>query len=440
MAKLMKIVFFEFLRRQLFWFIDFLKGGKVYSHLIQLRADFKGNKKSSSKDLADLLVHASNTTEFYKSFQNCLLEDYPVVNKNIIRSKIDDFVSSKFGPEKRISVVTSGSTGTPFKVFHDHKKKNRNTADTIYFSELGGYKIGNRLFYLKIWAKEKLGSPLHYFIQNMVPFDVIKLSDHHIEKLLDSIQNYKGNISFLGYVSAWESVCRYLDKKNSKYQVASVCSVITMSESLDSYTKEKMFDYFGVKPLSRYSNLENGIIAQQTFFNDTKYLINTASYKVEIFDINEDKPIAPGKVGRIVVTDLYNYAMPMIRYDTGDFGVLSTETDQYGNMFLEKVEGRKLDVIFDTEGHMISSYLMYKNMWKYTDIEQYQIIQTGVGEYTFKISMIGKLDEVREKQLTNEFLEYLGKSAVFTIEYVDEIPLLDSGKRRKIVNLMINLK
>lgn len=72
-------------------------------------------------------------------------------------------------------------------------------------------------------------------------------------------------------------------------------------------------------------------------------------------------------------------------------------------------------------------------MWQYNEIAQYQLIQTGEITYVFKINC--ETEFQREDQLINEFKEFLGSDADFRVEYVKEIPLLDSGKRRKTVNL-----
>ena len=181
--------------------------------------------------------------------------------------------------------------------------------------------------------------------------------------------------------------------------------------------------------MSRYSNLENGIIAQQER-NSELFLVNTASYYVEIFHPTKEELLPNGELGRIVVTDLYNYAMPIIRYDTGDFGIL---IEKDGKTYLQSVEGRKLDLLYDTKGNMVSSYIMYKNMWQYTEIEQYQLVQTHIKSYEFKINCPSGFK--RQEQLVAEFKSYLGDDADFKVIYVDEIPLLDSGKRRKTVNL-----
>ena len=64
--------------------------------------------------------------------------------------------------------------------------------------------------------------------------------------------------------------------------------------------------------------------------------------------------------------------------------------------------------------------------------DRYQLIQEGRKEYKFKININGSFS--REKELVHEFKSYLGEDADFKIEYVSEIPLLASGKRKKIVN------
>jgi phenylacetate-CoA ligase len=75
-------------------------------------------------------------------------------------------------------------------------------------------------------------------------------------------------------------------------------------------------------------------------------------------------------------------------------------------------------------------------MWKYTEIEQYQFVQKDVRKYVFKVCVPGIFN--REQELISEFKSYVGDDADFTIEYVNEIPLLQSGKRKKVVNEMLN--
>jgi len=426
------------LRRKAFWIFDKLKGSPVKSHLEEISSLLEGSDSFSAQNIIKqhkerLFRHAKDSTGFYSDYKSArMLEEFPVVNKNIIRKHFEEFNSSLIREGEKIPAVTSGSTGTPFKVYQSQDKKNRNAADTIYFARKAGYDIGQRLIYLKIWAEEKMASPFHYWMQNIMPVDVLKLTHDKISSLIADLEQKKCRYSILGYVSALERICKYLDRIEKDRVDTDIASIITMSESLTPYVKKKMETYFGAKVYARYSNLENGILAQQVPGSGGKYLLNRASYIVEILKMDSDEPASVGEPGRIVVTDLFNLAMPMIRYDTGDIGIKSEATDGYGNTYLDKVEGRKLDILYDTSGNVVSSYIMYKNMWQYTEIKQYQLIQEDEKKYTFKINIDGKFE--KEKQLINEYKSFLGHDAEFNVEYVDEIPLLSSGKRKKTVN------
>jgi phenylacetate-CoA ligase len=417
------------LRKTAFKLQDFVKGNTVTSHLNQILQFYK-NRASSSDALSNLIKHARENVEFYSQIEFTNLSDFPVVDKTVIKSSINKFRAQNYLNKKVVSMTTSGSTGTPFTVYQDLNKKARNHADTIYFGNLGGYNIGNKLWYLKIWVKEKMSNTFIYKLQNIEPIDVITLSNVQIKDIITEIQNGNGSkYNLLGYVSALEQIIRYCEINNIKQIKGNFAGIITMSEGLSAETRLKLEKLFTCSVVSRYSNLENGIIAQQLFGEDA-FLVNTASYYIEILSQQSDEVLTDGNLGKIVVTDLYNYAMPMIRYDTGDLGSI---VNKDGKTYIERIEGRKLDVLFDTSGEVVSSYIMYKNMWRYNEIAQYQLIQTHQKSYLFKINCDSKF--TKESQLIDEFKKYLGQDADFKVTYVDEIPLLDSGKRRKTVNL-----
>ena len=130
-------------------------------------------------------------------------------------------------------------------------------------------------------------------------------------------------------------------------------AVIAQAEGLSQNTKKGISYYFNTQAVSRYSNNENGIIAQQ-IAEDNEFIVNEASFFVEILDIDSDTPVPDGTPGRIVITDLFNYCTPLIRYDTGDIGVLGKkEVMGHSRKVFKSVEGRKLDIIYDTKGSLL---------------------------------------------------------------------------------------
>ena len=70
-------------------------------------------------------------------------------------------------------------------------------------------------------------------------------------------------------------------------------------------------------------------------------------------------------------------------------------------------------------------------------IAQFQFVQSGLKNYTMKLNYEGDVYS-RESELIADLKKYLGPDAIITIEYVSEIPLLASGKRKKIINLRKN--
>ena len=135
---------FEIIRNKSFWGLDFVKGHKVKRHLEDIRFTLenfssKESKRRRERALDNILEHAAQTTQFYGNKAGKRLQDFPIVDKNLIRENFNDFVSSQYQEKDLSRLVTSGSTGTPFTVLQDNNKKYRNTADTIYFCQSGGF-------------------------------------------------------------------------------------------------------------------------------------------------------------------------------------------------------------------------------------------------------------------------------------------------------------
>ncbi|MGC1633301.1 MAG: CoF synthetase [Gelidibacter sp.] len=409
-----------------------LDGSKIGCHYIDIKDHIESKNDLPSIALDHLLLHVRKNVPYYRTIAFKNLNDLPIVNKSIIRSNFREFRALNFSEKELIKITTSGSTGTPFTIYQDKNKKSRNYADTLYFGNKGGYHLGNKLVYLKIWIKEKMHHSLRYKLQNISTIDVKNLTDTKIKKLIEEFKHKTHQVHVvLGYVSALEQIIRYCEKHHINDLHCKFSGVITMAEGLSSVTRRKLQKLFKCHVVSRYSNLENGIIAQQEIDGDN-FLVNTASYFVEILHPNQDEPLEDGFLGRIVLTDLYNFATPIIRYDTGDMGI---KIKHDGKTYLTTVQGRKADIIFNTSGEITSTYIVPTTLWNYLEIEQFQLLQVGEKSYVFKINCPSGF--TKELQLVNEFKAHLGIDAEFKFIYVDGIPLLNSGKHRQTVNLYV---
>lgn len=426
------------LRAKIFWLIDAIKGGGKKLHFEDLKEimenyDSPKIQERLSQYLTDSLNHATEHIQFYQSYKGYRkLQDFPIINKSIVRDNESLFLDPKFKKEELFKQETSGSTGMPFAVYQDPLKRLRATADTLYFSEIAKYNLGQRLYFSRVWDKETKRSALTCFKQNWVIHESANLSEEKIEQFLTGLENDHQKKSVIIFASTLAAITKYIATKRGK-TTAKVESFITLSESLDPITKEMAKEQFGCAVISRYSDQELGIMAQQEC-DSNDFVLNVGSYFFEFLDLEQDKPVEPGKPGRIVVTDLFNRSMPLIRYDTGDIAI-QKPTKKGECPRLLTVEGRRVDFIYSTSGDLISPYVINTPMHEFQDISQYQFIQNGEKNYKMLINLRKEISEFkREGYMLTMLKSFLGDDASIEVEYVEEIPVLKSGKRKQVVN------
>lgn len=425
-------------RKLAFWMQDKLKGGKVRNHYLDLCYIFEHYEQEDVKSLLkgyldETLKYACDHIDYYKKYKGYKsLADFPVVNKNMIRDNEVLFLNKDFEKEKLFKQETSGSTGMPFAVYQDPLKRARATADTLYFSKLAKYDLGQRLYFSRVWDSATKRSALTCLKQNWKIHDSSNLSEEKIERFITDLENDGSVKSVIIFASTLAAITKYIETKR-KTTCAHVESFITLSESLDLTTKRLAKQQFNTTVISRYSNQELGIMAQQDDDSDD-FMLNVGSFWFELLDLEEDKPAEPGKPGRIVVTDLFNRSMPLIRYDTGDIGILK-QTNNSEVPRLLTVEGRRVDFIFSTSGELVSPYVINTPMHEFQDIAQYQFIQHGEKEYEMLLNLrLGLSEFSGEDKMLSMLKSYLGEDAQIVVKYVEEIPVLKSGKRKQVVN------
>ncbi|NNL83333.1 MAG: phenylacetate--CoA ligase family protein [Winogradskyella sp.] len=427
------------LRNTSYWLLDSLRGAKVKNQLKEIErciniTNSPEVNKIRNNHLNRLLSHAIKTTPFYSDINEYnSLQNFPVISKVIIQENFELFRSSKYLSKEHFKVSTSGSTGVPFFLYQNKGKRIRNQADVIFFFKESGYNVGNRLYELEVWRDHNKKGKIKAWLQNALQFDISRLTDDRISSLIQILKNdHQSKKTMLGFASSYEMIAQYLERNQLFLKNLGITAAIANAEYLNSYTKKCLGKHLNTQVLSRYSSEELGIIAQQTLKSPNNFVINHASYYVEILDFKSENPVKIGEYGRIVVTDLFNYAMPIIRYDTGDIAKLGLSDD--GSIQLDEIEGRKMDVIYDTTGNLISSFIVYTKFYKYYHLlKQYQFIQQHKKVYEIKLNLKEEKFDL-EDELIASIKTDLGEDSQIIITYVNEIPPLSSGKRRKVIN------
>lgn len=429
-------------RNRAYWLRDVLNRGAVRKALQQLEKYYNTDstapvlKDYSDKAISSLLRHAADTTLFYRKYKDKNIYQFPIMNKNIIRTQETDFLSNVYEKEKLVQMSTSGSTGTPFTCYQNIEKKYRVNAETIFFNGKAGYEVGKKFIYLRSLNLKNKKNALQQWIQNEKLIDINKMDEYNIEILISKIEQATNDngATMLAYASTYDSLRDYFKKHGfDKTKNCNLRGIISTSEILYDETREYITKAFRCSCFSRYANMENGMLGQDSPSHPNIFVINESNYFIEILDMEKDEPLKDGEIGRIVVTDLYNYAMPMIRYDTGDVGSFTyIEVNGVTKKAIKNFGGRKIDMVFDSKGNAISPHKISVSFWNFPELKQFQFIQEGTRSYKVVLNIREQFN--RQEELMDTLKSILGENAKITFEVVEDIPTLNSGKRKYIIN------
>jgi phenylacetate-CoA ligase len=429
------------IRSAIFWSLDYLSGSPVRRHLHNIQLVSKNGSllvEHQAQQLKLLLNHAVQTTDYFKNYDRSgMLKVFPVINKNIIRESFAQFQSSVFKGKKLNVMETTGSTGTPFRVVQNSNKHNRVQAEVIHSLSLIGYQVGTRYAWTIAEGSLHREKRIGLFSKNKVELCQYVLDFDSAERHLKTLLNDQRIEIIIGYSSVLFDLARHILTQGTSSASFGVKGVLCCSEPLYPQMREAIRKAFNCPVLSRYSNEECGVLAYECP-TCRQFHLNTASYFFETLDLDRDEPTAPGTPGRIVVTDLYNYALPMIRYDTGDIGaIIPSSCTQFSTPILQSLEGRRGDALYDTSGRrvmMFSFDFIFEKLGRLGKVKQFQLIQEGRDTYRLRICANDPLSDEIGSDVITRLKAILGADAQVDIEYANEIPVLNSGKRRYIVS------
>ncbi len=204
----------------------------------------------------------------------------------------------------------------------------------------------------------------------------------------------------------------------------------TISEILRPATREICRAVWGVPIVDLYTTREAGYLALQCPDHE-HYHVQSEGVLVEVLD-EQERPCGPGQFGRIVVTPLHNFAMPLIRYDIGDFAEVGAPCPcGRGLPVLNRIVGRKQSMLTMPWGEARWPLLSSSNiaaLLSLAPIRQYQFVQQTPQSIELRLAVAQDLTLAQEDSVRRWVQEKFGHPFDVTLAYYDEIPLASSGK------------
>lgn len=409
-------------------------------------------KEKQLKLLNRLLTHAYNNVAYY----NKLLENSPYKKDNrIALSSLDDlqqlpFLTKDIIKENQFNLHSSdhsqrnsyinssgGSTGVPMEVLQDEGYLIANESCLLQLKNWRGVDpFDSEIF---IWGAERdtfegkkpLSSYIGDFMRNRIILNCFRMDNADIERYIKIINKHKPKM-IRAYVDAVYEIARYA--RENKINISPQNLVHTGAGNLFDYMRTEIENAFGCKVFNQYGGREVGHIASECSAHDGLHIFMEHNY-VEIVDDN-GKPCNPGDEGEIVVTNLNNFSMPMIRYKIGDTGIMRKYTPcSCGCNYpkLTEVSGRVGDVFVTEDGRSISPvYFAHLIGVVCNDgsISKYQIIQKDYDKIIIKIVKNGVVSETVLDDIRNKIKDNMGGECTVEYQFVDDIEKTPTGKYR----------
>lgn len=203
--------------------------------------------------------------------------------------------------------------------------------------------------------------------------------------------------------------------------------VQTMSEVTSPDLRSLCQKHWNVKINDVYSAHEIGYIALQCPEYE-HYHLQSDSMFIEVLT-DDNKPAKPGEVGRVVVTSLFNYYMPLIRYEIEDYVEVGEACPcGRGLPVIKDIKGRVRNLVQYPDGRSNWPIIADHNFHKIGSIKQYQAIQTTLEDINFNVVVGEPLSLRQEKTLEKDLRKWLGYDFNIHFNYVDDIPRSAGGK------------
>ncbi|MGB5106033.1 MAG: AMP-binding protein [Candidatus Zixiibacteriota bacterium] len=399
--------------------------------------------------LQRMLRHAEATSPFYrerfrqggfevKTVKGCGdIADLPFLTKGDLNSRMDEILSTAFKREDLISSSTGGSSGVPLTFYRDREVTSiRRAQDYFFNARLGIYPGTKRAW---VW-----GSPLDTFHLDKLKARIANfLSDRAIYfysfdatpdsslEFLEQIRRFKPKAIY-AYPNMLSAMAELARERSVK--VRRVGKVIVTAEPLYDWQRELFKDVFNAETFERYGSREIGTVASEGPDHVGMYIFEP-SYYLEVVD-ERGKPLPNGQMGELVVTDLYNYAMPLIRYRTGDmvrFAEASARTNTSWRRITE-VGGRVVDLVYRYDGSRIAGEAIIMSLRTAGVRNKVQIVQHSPQSMTVKHlyseAVIPEVQGVFQEKIN----QILGGEVKIEYEGVAELPYDNSGKYRYITS------
>jgi phenylacetate-CoA ligase len=395
-----------------------------------------------NEQLRKLVSHCYNHVEYYRrvfdeygykpaSFQNkCDLTKLPYLTKEIIRDNAKSLIATNI-PAKELEYHTTGGTsGTPLGVYLERRTNAIRLAFEWRYFNWAGYSFNEKCVVLRgnVVKNFQRGIRCEYdAFRNYLVLSTFDMTKNNMARYLQRIQEFEPK-AVQGYPSSLEILSDFALESGFKVnKEGNLKAVFTSSETVFPYQREKIAEAFGAPIYDLYGNTE-----QAGRFGECE--CHEGLHEFSEYGITEIDETDEDGAGEIVATTFTNYAMPLLRYRTGDCGRKALNRCRCGRglPLIRDVQGRTKDVALLMDGTPIplTAFFFAVHVPEMASIKRIQFIQDAPGELRALVIKGKGYREGSSEDMLKRMNDNLRIKLKIAIEFTENIELTTSGKHR----------
>lgn len=367
----------------------------------------------------------------------------PVLTRSFIQEHREELVAEGFPRERLRSTQTSGSTGIPLQFYSTQQDQwDHGLARAARGRGWAGLRFGDRTVAVgrpRVCSGrvERVLKRLSRRFQRTAFINADALSDEALPRIVNELAS-SGVRGIRGYPEAIALLAGAI--KEAGLPGVLVHSVVTGGEQLLEHERGLMREVFRTEPYSKYSSYEAFEIAAECAAHEGMH-VAAEDLIVEIVD-DEGVPLPPGIEGRILVTNLHNYGMPLLRYELGDSGTMLEGTCPCGRTLprLGSLVARRNNYFVSRTGRRVFPGMMFFDRLAGLGLRQYQVVQETVEDVVMRLVPPRGLsaDELAalEGKVTEMYRSNFGEEFIFHVEFVERIQPTPAGKHTFMVSMV----
>ena len=397
------------------------------------------------KKLQSLLRDAAVNVPYYRTLFQKLgaspddfrelsdLQRLPVLEKNTVRERFDEFVNPRHDPRQVYEDHTSGSTGMPLRFLLTTEQKAYEMAYNIRFYRWAGYRTGARIAAFRHYIPKTEKDPLwkHDWRTRTLFFSVYDMKPGNLRAYVKTFNRFQP--AFVrGYPSSIYIFAQFALSEGLR--VHSPRAVLSSSETLSPEMRGVIERALQCPVFDWWGSNERVATACQCEQRGAYHINGEGGY----LEFLPQRDASGTTVYQIVGTGLINHAMPLIRYNMGDLAVPAKDLCPCGRGLpcIERILGRVNDLIVTGDQKFVPSVRFYTLFETYEKIRQFQVVQTAPNAVTVRLVRDRELTDTDLAGLRQKLNRFLGERVAIEFEFVEEIKPEPSGKIRNVISLV----